>query len=258
MANQHTYPKYMSVDDRFRLAEIRAFLSPDSLSAVRTCTGYYIAETGFLFRGEKWADLIRMGAILSPRLEDIRRRFPSDTGLAYRIALVRAYRAYALGALGHVEEVPQACGLALETLPSNHSDAGNLTALIYRAWMFRWTKLVETGRHALVAEEMARFEIHCPDASVCRQNRLWLHTQWIDALWKKEKWAEVVEKCRVAAELDEGKNPAIRQNMETAYMNWSGAMLNAKNRRGAAGVLRKCAQDLPGKSKCRTRLKEIE
>ncbi|MDB5050934.1 MAG: tetratricopeptide repeat domain protein [Fibrobacteres bacterium] len=258
MSNQHTAPKLMKPQDRYRLIEARSYLDPADRDGGINRVAFYAAEFAYLSKRGEWAALQRMYASVTASLAMLHRQWGEDTEFANHLAWQPYYYATTLRGLGRGAEAFPWIDTSLAWLrpaakegPVLKSNNEGLIILITR-------ESAEKKDFAAAERDLLRYPGLLRENQNLGTHLAWVYQEWAMQDWERKDWESAAAKLGKALEYagKEYRKP-IRDNMATAYLNRAAVRQNEGDWPKAREALRHCLEKVPEAKKCKTWMDEL-
>jgi len=255
MSNQHA--KRLTHDHRLRLAEIQAYLSPDSVSAQHNRLVYYHREVSHLHTLGDVPTLHRfMQQTAGWRTATAKalQHFDGTTlALWYGLEL---HRAELMVADGRGE---QGAEIALAVLDALSPAINDEAALRHNAHVVLGSYLqqaVAGDGLERAAELLSDLPHLCGADETCHRVLAHLHNALAMRHWADSDWGGAILRMRsyLALGTPEEFRANVRENLESAWMNWAQQSWHDELRDTALAQLQRCIDELAPAPRCRQRL----
>lgn len=258
MWNQHTFRGRMRAEDRFRLAEARAWIDPDEQEAQNNRIAVYASEYGWFAKREDWKGAERFLAKIAPVLPALRKRWDGDAELAGHIAWLPYYHAFVLRSLGRTEEAFGKLDTAFAWIAPAAKEAAVLRRNCLAVLILATQDMAKRKEFAAAERQLLRYPALLKEEKDLRGHMTWLYQEWSAEAWERKDWeatTATLGKSLPYAPKQHAK--PLRANLAGAYFNWYVGYSNEGDWPKARDVLRRCLEAVPDDARCKSELQEL-
>lgn len=258
MWNQHTGTSRMRTEDRYRLAEARAWIDPEDAEAQNNRVAVYATEYGWLSKREDWPTVDRFLRAVGPALPGLRKRWDADAELANHIAWLPYYHAHALRALGKTEEVFGKLDTALAWLKPGVKEGPVLRGNCLSVLILATQDMAKRKEFAAAEKQLLRYPELIREEVQLRGHITWLYQEWSAEAWERNDWeATTATLGKSLPYAPKEHQKPLRNNLSGAFHNWYIVHSNVGDWPKAKEVLRRCLETVPDDKRCKTQMQEL-
>lgn len=270
MWSQHTSPDRMSYQDRFRLAEIRAYLQHDDIVAQKNRLNFYLQELAHLNRELNLADTPRLVDIIDNYLAHQNdEQWHDPDYLSLKIG-VQTEIALAKITGGNLEQGFRLAKQLIQQLDKDDSKQERLQNNLYVVLSHFIQKSLQANNqeqrrayddtYSSLRLSLIDVENGCVQNPACSHSFGQLYAQWAQLFWNQKDWRNA---GRILTEylqfnIDNENTPIFKQNAELAYVNDAKQILWDGEWEEALGRLESCVELLPFQTSCSKEIKHIK
>ncbi len=265
MWNQHAQQGRLDYRARMRLAEIKGHLQPDNHRAQINRLLFYSREFTYLDANDESVALMRLFDRIAPYLasmEQIATSQPAAGDREFRtlLAWVQSARANTRVRNGMPERGLSLARRYLLRLDDDAVDAERIRHNLYLSLGHYARRKAATGEFTAGREAYDGIEAECTSNERCAQGMTELYSAWAQHHWQAGDWDTTTDIYQeyLALNIRSDNAQVMRDNLETAYLNWANRNWLDENREGAVQRLRECEQQLAEAPRCRSRRREME
>ncbi len=258
MSHQHARTNTMSLEDRMRLIEIKAYLLPTDESHRNTLAFMFQEEAYRLLKTdsvayERFIQVAQSKMITlmeyqksSNYIVDIFRWLAVEDS---RWRITQGQHTQALSKLSEYSSY----------IPESDSNYVKMKNVIGENYFYALDTLIK--QHKLKDAELFQKTYYsmCKEGRTCVQNYPELYNNWIRTLWNNEDWNGAVRLLKTFKKLKVAslETKKINKDTETAYKNWARDLYDNNKRASAKTKLKECLKDIKGSLGCKSLLNDI-
>lgn len=259
MWSQHTRPERMTYRDRFRLAELRGYLSANDHDAQLNRLNFYQRELGFFNRSQLNGDAKRFLEKVSPYIDGQQQHIESNTvlknlwlGLQTEIALHKVQSGELFQGLNTVKSVFPLISSGIEQQPL----LNNLMIVLSHYVVNSLPK----NDYANLRLSLIGLEDNCINNLSCSNSLGQLYANWAQQFWDDQDWRNAARVLSEYIEFGiEDENTAVFiSNAETAFVNEAKLLVMDGDWKQALDQLSVCENTILEQKRCSNEIKSIE
>ena len=260
MWSQHTSLERMDYRDRFRLAEIRAYLQPDDVGAQKIRLNYYLQELAYLNRRQDHLSLARLVDTISPYLSQVQSSHWQDSDLRTLWIGVQTEIAFAKIKNGELEQGFLLAKRLLDNYISDSTQADQQQANLYVVISHFVSQRTAKKDFAQTRIALMGMEQDCVTDQSCSRSLGQLYAAWGQQFWDQQDWQTA---GRIFTEylqfnINNENTLAFQNNAELAFINEAREMLLDGDWEMALIRLQSCVDQLPLTERCTQQITNIK
>lgn len=260
MKNQHVRPGRMDYEDRMRLVELVSELDYKDVNSHKVRLGFYAREYARLRAIENYASLDEMYSRITPFLKRMETHSLRDSEIDNMLAWIQSQQVLAAIMNGRVDEGVTLAYQYIDQMNPAIDDFNKVVNNIYVALSKHVENLLEAKEFIKARQVFAGRENDCVLQAACVNAFRQIYSKWASSYWDSSDWPQVIamyadflnyESTGKAADL-------FKENMQSAFLNWSIEFIKTEDWLGASEVLKQCVIESPSSRRCQARLQKLK
>ena len=260
MKNQHVRPERMDYEDRMRLIELVSELSPDDIKSHKIRLGFYSREYARLRDLNDFASIDRMFNQVTPFLNRLVNHPGVTNEIENLLGWINSQRALAAINNNRGQFGVELAQLSLSELREDIEDFAKIKNNLYFA-LSRFVESKITNEQYVQARAVfTGIESDCVKEKSCIGTLRHLYSRWAGHYWASSDWPQVINRYLefLLIESDGKAANLFKENLQSAYLNWSILYLKDSDWLGASEILNQCIQNSPSAGRCQARLDKLK
>ncbi|TQV77100.1 hypothetical protein FLL45_03885 [Aliikangiella marina] len=260
MKNQHVRPDRMNYADRMRLVELVSELDIDDFTSHKVRLGFYSREYSRLKDLKDYDALDKMYQQVNPFLERLSEHPERDLEIDNLLAWVKSQRVYAAIMNGRGDMGAQLAFQYIDQFDRNIEDFDKVVNNLYVALSRYIDELIANKQFTEARQVFAGRENDCLLEAACVNSFRHLYSKWASIYWESNDWPQVIKMYADFLNYEfSGKAAELfKENMQSAYLNWSIEFIKNEDWLGASEVLKQCVSESPSAARCEARLDKLQ